>query len=73
MKVMTIETKYNIGDKVWAMVAGEPRKFRIGRIDTVNIGSHFSIEYYLQTEENNACVRKEYALFPTKEELLKSL
>lgn len=55
------------------MVAGEPRKCRIGRIDTVNIGSHFSIEYYLQAGENNACVRKEYALFPTKEKLLKSL
>lgn len=70
---MTIETKYNIGDEVWAMVVGQPKQCRIGRIDTVNLGYYFKVEYYLETGKNNMCVRKENAVFPTKEELLKSL
>ena len=70
---MTIETKYNIGDMVWAMVVGHPKQCRIGIIDTVNLGYYFRVKYYLETGGNNMCVRKENAVFPTKEELLKSL
>lgn len=70
---MTIETKYNIGDEVWAMVVGGPNQCRITRVDTVNIGYYSRIEYYLETGENIVCVRKENAVFHTKEELLKSL
>lgn len=69
---MVIETKYNIDDEVWAMVVGEPNQCRITRVDTVNIGYCSRIEYYLETGENNFCVRTEIAVFPTKEELLNS-
>ena len=73
---MTIETKYNIGDEVWCIycrikvftiegvrvTTKDVKKFCIKRFkETV-------IEYLIDGEWVN-----EYDIFPTKEELLKSL
>ena len=70
---MTIETKYNIGDEVWAIVDNKPQKCRVGRIDTVHIGLLSRISYFLlfdQQQYRFEC--KEEFVFHTKEELLKS-
>lgn len=63
---MTIETKYNIGDEVWAMYNNSPFKYKIDKVIIVQnkllqyrVVGH---EYFFESE-----------LFPTKEELLKSL
>ena len=70
---MTIETKYNIGDEVWTLdVFGEPCK---GEILSISTFSNYKnkkrdyISYYIHNIGN----RNECELFPTKEELLKSL
>lgn len=64
---MTIETKYNIGDEVWFMHhSGFPR---CDRVAAIHIMSDLSILYYLEVNLS----REENELFPTKEELLKSL
>jgi hypothetical protein len=71
---MTIETKYNIGDEVWAIVDNKPTKCRVGRIDTVHIGLSSSISYFLLFDQQQTrCERKEAFIYPTEEELLKSL
>ena len=66
---MTIETKYNIGQEVWCLVEGKPYKVTITayKIDDYNIicGLIDDICRYFELSE--------YNLFPTKEELLKSL
>lgn len=66
---MTITTKYNIGDEVWFIFGGKPYKSRVLGIKV------WSQDWYIY------CVRQfqssgdilEELLFPTKEELLKSL
>ena len=70
---MKIETKYNIGQEVWVIYHNEPTKGIVGRIDTTRIGSFSQIIYYLNFGQNEPVIRKECSLFPTKEELLKSL
>ena len=67
---MTIETKYNIGDKVWLMYANKAVHTRVKSIAIKVEPSMTLVEYdmedypkYLTDEE----------IFPTKEELLKSL
>lgn len=66
---MTIETKYNIGDEVWYCLRGKIYHNVIDgiTIDIVNgqVWIHYSWEGKFPMKE---CV-----LFPTKEELLKSL
>lgn len=66
---MTIETKYNIGEEVWCLVKGKPYKVTITayKLDGYNIirGLIDDICRYFELPE--------YNLFPTKEELLKSL
>jgi hypothetical protein len=65
---MTIETKYNIGDEVWFM--GGSQIF-CGRICCVVIWRDI---YSYQVEfEKRLYNLFEDSLFPTKEELLKSL
>ena len=64
---MTIETKYNIGDEVWFMFLNEPFKSKV----YAYIGGKeklYRCKLFLQS-----CARREDKLFPTKEELLKSL
>lgn len=67
---MTIETKYNIGDKVWFMFAGKPLNGKIARISegTIKIIVILKGKEYLFSVDI-----KGLELFPTKEELLKSL
>jgi hypothetical protein len=64
---MTIETKYNIGDEVWVMSYNN--HIHCDKIVSISIKSDLSIMY------NFSCLfsREEKELFPTKEELLKSL
>ncbi len=70
---MKIETKYNIGDEVWVFLVGKPKKRKVGRIDTTTIGSYQRIIYFINNECHKPTIFYEYQLFPTKEELLKSL
>lgn len=82
---MTFETKYNIGDEVWAMYNNKPICLTIAAMD---IGLHQKqlwVIYYMQPYEidplkmsnveyisyNRAFYEKD--IFPTREELLKSL
>lgn len=67
---MTIETKYNIGDEVWYKVSKEIHYDRISniRIDVDCLG-----EIHIDYELWNDLTKEECELFPTKEELLKSL
>lgn len=61
---MTIETKYNIGDEVWYNVVGNAVKDKVVAIER----GLYRCTFYMTT----AHFRDE-ELFPTKEELLKSL
>ncbi|MEE1303843.1 MAG: hypothetical protein U0K68_01630 [Agathobacter sp.] len=76
---MTIKTKYNIGDKVWLMWYNKPIQARIMKIKTNTIEvSKFCIRTFKETTieyiiEMDSAVMSEDRLFPTKEELLKSL
>ena len=70
---MVIKTKYDIAQRVWTMVFGLPTPCRIRRIDTVSIGSFFRVEYYLDFGQKEPYILKESFIYPTKEELLKSL
>lgn len=72
---MTIETKYNIGDKVWFMYDNSVRSATVIKIDVLieknknRTSIHKTISYglfdYFKYPEDK--------LFPTKKELLKSL
>ena len=67
---MTIETKYNIGDEVWFLFDGKPLNGKIYRISeyTIKVKVIFKGKEYLFGRDI-----KGVKLFPTKEELLKSL
>lgn len=65
---MTIETKYNIGDEVWFMDGKRKKKGVIYCVFA--FGSFFF--YQVQWNDTLYPVFEKY-LFPTKEELLKSL
>ena len=73
---MIIETRYNIGDRVWFMHDNKVKSEIIIKIDVVIekdmncTGVHKSIEYSLF---NYSRYYTEDKLFHTKEELLKSL
>ena len=72
---MKIETKYNIGDEVWGEWYMEIEKFKVKGISIIVEENKISILYDLvdtQDYTNEASMTEEY-LFPTKEELLKSL
>ena len=70
---MQIETKYNIGDKVWFNTLGYNK---CAIIDSINIivlfDNEVNIEYSLSTKAH-FYQRRETDIFPTKEELLKNL
>lgn len=72
---MTIETKYNIGQEVWGIVNGGAHKLKIR-----SIVPHYSKEYKVikygfgKTPYTGYFdLIEESKLYPTKEELLKSL
>lgn len=70
MSSLTIKTKYNIGDVVWYKGFEENFHDKIAciRIEVDCVGE-ISIYYELW----NDVIKEEDKLFPTKEELLKSL
>ena len=77
---MTIETKYNIGDEVWFMdEKGRIKSDIIHAISYSHWDSSFSLEEEIELQYNfNIPIGRkswyeESELFPTKEELLKSL
>ena len=75
---MTIETKYNIGDEVWVKDLGEKRILNGRVVDILidcNYGHHISIVYIVSFEVMRFKLIRflEWQLYPTKEELLKSL
>lgn len=73
---MTIETKYNIGNEVWFMHDNSVKSARIIKIEAViekdmnSAGIHKTTLYHLFDYHKSY---RESQLFPTKEELLKSL
>lgn len=71
---MTIETKYNIGNKVWvANIFKEPIEVKVYGIVAEVKDSNVLIDYHVGIDKNGCSLRKEELVFSTKEELLKSL
>lgn len=77
---MTIQTKYNIGDKVWVIMWNKVHCLRIDAIEIrakkamVSEDGVFSIleyKYFYSFGDNDWYAEQD--LFPTKEELIKSL
>lgn len=76
---MTIKTKYNIGDELWFMANNKPTTIKVWNIiveiktkcdGQYTYGTHHKI-YYQDYYGYHKILEQE--LFPTKEELLKSL
>lgn len=66
---MKIETKYNIGDEVWILdFFRQPYKGKI-----LSISTFHNAKDYIYYHIHRVGSRKECEVFPTKEELLKSL
>lgn len=70
---MTIETKYNIGDEVWGAFRYEIWSGRITAITIYHAFGMSRIDYKVVVKEEMHFTFREQELFPTKEELLKSL
>ena len=70
---MTIETKYNIGDEVWFTTLGRCKNAKIVAFTVIGFADgSVQIEYSI-SKSGFYWNRCESHLFPTKEELLKSL
>ena len=71
---MEIKTKYNIGDKVYAIHEGKIRDFIVYRVFITAHGDYTpSISYAPYHHDEFNRLFDECEVFPTKEELLKSL
>lgn len=72
---MTVDTKYNLGDEVWGEWYMEITRFKVTSISIFVVGNITSIVYDLEDTQDytNDARMTEENLFPTKEELLKSL
>lgn len=72
---MTIETKYNIGDEVWFMNKNKACSDIITAIHTYHTETISNITYGFGKSIHSQiiAITNEQDLFPTKEELLKSL
>lgn len=82
---MTIETRYNIGDEVWVMYNNKPTCLTIAAMYIALHQKQLWVKYYMQPYEidpikmsnveyipyNRAFNEKD--VFPTKDELIKSL
>ena len=68
---MKIETKYSIGDEVWFLFDGKPLNGKIARISEYTI----KVVVIFKDGKEYSFIRdiKDFKLYPTKEELLKSL
>ena len=71
---MTIETKYNIGDEVWARFADEAILCKIDDALIIEDDGFLKVAYSV-SDLNGRMFGTRFIneLFPTKEELLKSL
>ena len=71
---MEIKTKYNIGDKVWVMNNDdEPTEFIIANIEIRKHNSLRPVLIFYSDGTEDVIGYWEERVFPTKEELLKSL
>ena len=77
---MTIETKYNIGDEVWCILDNEVQHCEIIDIDITIAGKYCnakdrfeSVIKMVEYKVSYGHIVAEYKLYPTKEDLLKSL
>lgn len=72
---MTIETKYNIVDEVWVEFLMRPTRMIVESIEFRKDENTESIWYFVvNLNDRQECYdANEFELFPTKEELLKSL
>ena len=70
---MTIETKYNIGDEVWFTALGRCKKAKIAAFKVIGFADGSVQIEYIISKSGFCWSRCEKELFPTKEELLKSL
>lgn len=71
---MTIETRYNIGDEVWAIFSGVHMLCKIEDVALLIFHNDEVIAYSVSSiNERHFGTRFTSELFPTKEELLKSL
>ena len=82
---MKIETKYSIGQEVWFMYQNHTAVASIRGCQVISgKGEYYGdflngneitrINYLVRTDDNKIKdIKSEYELFPTKEELLKSL
>lgn len=72
---MTIETKHNIGDEVWVQWLTRPTKMVVESIEFKKDAYTECIWYFVVNPNNrqDCYYANECELFPTKEELLKSL
>ena len=77
---MTIETKYNIGDEVWAIVENRAQCLRIKGVAVSTLAETFDesgklISYRIRIKHyfGDGEWANDVDCFPTKEELLKSL
>ena len=69
---MTIETKYNIGQEVWFQTLGINYKAKVMEIRMRIFSDNDIIINYSLERSGYYYERNEDALFPTKEELLRS-
>lgn len=72
---MTIETKYNIGQEVWVEWFTTPTKMVVESIEFKKCEYMTCIWYFVvNPNDRRECYdANEFELFPTKEELIKSL
>lgn len=70
---MTIETKFNIGDKVYVLYEGFIRVAQITKIIVHNEISLCQINYRIQVEDQEPCIYHENEIHATKEDLCKFL
>lgn len=72
---MTIETKYNIGDEVWVEFFMKATRMIVKSIEFRKDEHTESASYFVVNinDRRECCDADECELFPTKEELLKSL
>lgn len=71
---MTIETKYNIEDEVWTKFADVPMLCKVTEITVIEDTQYIVVAYTISSiDERVFGTRFANELYPTKEELLKSL
>ena len=69
---MTIETKYKIGDEVWVVAVNQVLMREVVKVRIVGINEKYGYEVTSDTWLKRGLF-EEKRLFPTKEELIKSL